>query len=247
MIEKFIIILFIPHFTGSQVTTPPSSLTTQNPDISSSTSKQPHSYQPSDISQNLTSLYVATQEQPQNLITQGCPSNYSCSDMSASCLDCSYNLSCIYGHKTISECRPVTNVECLGKRVFNISHDCLYCYQTTLHIDHTCVLQISSRNNGYPPHNYIANCSVHPEIFCLGRRSFKRMRMFKWTSGKRWRTALVLSVTLGGIGVDRFYLGHWKEGLGKLFSFGGVGVWTLVDVLLVATGYLTPADGSMYI
>ena len=55
------------------------------------------------------------------------------------------------------------------------------------------------------------------------------------------------SVTLGGFGVDRFYLGHWKEGLGKVFSFGGLGVWTLVDIVLIAVGYVGPADGSLYI
>lgn len=68
-----------------------------------------------------------------------------------------------------------------------------------------------------------------------------------WTSGKRWSVALVLSITLGGFGADRFYIGMWREGIGKLFSFGGLGVWTLVDVVLVATRYLTPADGSLYI
>ena len=47
--------------------------------------------------------------------------------------------------------------------------------------------------------------------------------------------------------VSRFYLGHWQEGIGKLFSFGGLGVWTLVDVVLVAIGYIGPADGSLYI
>lgn len=51
----------------------------------------------------------------------------------------------------------------------------------------------------------------------------------------------------GGFGVDRFYLGMWQEGIGKLFSFGGLGVWTLVDVILIATGYLGPADHSLYI
>ena len=39
----------------------------------------------------------------------------------------------------------------------------------------------------------------------------------------------------------------WKSGIGKLFSFGGLGIWTLVDIFLIAIGYLQPADGSMYI
>ena len=55
------------------------------------------------------------------------------------------------------------------------------------------------------------------------------------------------SITLGGFGADRFYLGHWRAGIGKLFSFGGLGVWTIVDVILVASGYVGPADNSLYI
>ena len=55
------------------------------------------------------------------------------------------------------------------------------------------------------------------------------------------------SITLGGFGADRFYLGLWKEGIGKLFSFGGLGVWTLLDVVLIGTGYVGPADCSLYI
>jgi TM2 domain-containing membrane protein YozV len=58
---------------------------------------------------------------------------------------------------------------------------------------------------------------------------------------------MALSVFLGGFGADRFYLGHYKEGFGKLFSFGGLGVWTLIDVVLIYCGYLGPLDGSLYI
>lgn len=60
-------------------------------------------------------------------------------------------------------------------------------------------------------------------------------------------SALLCSITLGGFGADRFYLGQWREGLGKLFSFGGLGIWTLIDVLLIGVGYVGPADGSLYI
>ncbi|CAF1687013.1 unnamed protein product, partial [Adineta ricciae] len=50
-----------------------------------------------------------------------------------------------------------------------------------------------------------------------------------------------------GLGFDRFYLGHIKEAFGKIFSFGGLGIWTLIDSVLIACGYLTPEDGSVYI
>lgn len=52
------------------------------------------------------------------------------------------------------------------------------------------------------------------------------------------------SITLGGFGMDRFYLGNWQEAFGKLFSFGGLGFWTLIDVILIWVGYLKPADGN---
>ena len=55
------------------------------------------------------------------------------------------------------------------------------------------------------------------------------------------------SITLGGFGADRFYLGLYGSGIGKLFTFGGLGVWSILDVILVATRYLAPADGSAYI
>jgi len=57
---------------------------------------------------------------------------------------------------------------------------------------------------------------------------------------------MLLSITLGGFGADRFYLGLWRAGLGKLFSLGGLGIWTLLDMILIAVGYVSPADGSLY-
>ncbi|OAD59054.1 TM2 domain-containing protein almondex [Eufriesea mexicana] len=95
---------------------------------------------------------------------------------------------------------------------------------------------------------YVANCSVLEHVDCIvRRRRFMKNLLCNWTVGYRWSTALILSITLGGFGADRFYLGHWQEGIGKLFSFGGLGVWTLIDVILISMRYLGPADGSLYI
>lgn len=51
---------------------------------------------------------------------------------------------------------------------------------------------------------------------------------------KNYLVALLLSYFLGSIGADRFYLGKIGTGIAKLVTFGGLGIWHLVDMLLVA-------------
>tara|TARA_Y100000994_G_scaffold56342_1_gene45646 strand:+ start:41 stop:262 length:222 start_codon:yes stop_codon:yes gene_type:complete len=63
------------------------------------------------------------------------------------------------------------------------------------------------------------------------------------TSDKDWTTLLILSLLLGWLGVDRFYAGHIGLGVLKLLTLGGCGIWSLIDIILVAVGNFTDADG----
>lgn len=57
-------------------------------------------------------------------------------------------------------------------------------------------------------------------------------------------TALLLSIFLGTLGIDRFYLGYTGLGIVKLITAGGCGIWWLIDVIMIATDALKAADGS---
>ena len=61
--------------------------------------------------------------------------------------------------------------------------------------------------------------------------------------GKSQGTAFVLSWLLGGLGIDRFYLGYTGLGILKLLTLGGLGVWAIIDFVLTGTGKMKDAQG----
>jgi len=63
-------------------------------------------------------------------------------------------------------------------------------------------------------------------------------------STKQYVTTLLLSFFLGGLGVDRFYLGYTGMGVGKLLTLGGCGIWSLVDFILIAMRKVTDSQGN---
>lgn len=55
--------------------------------------------------------------------------------------------------------------------------------------------------------------------------------------------ALALSIIVGMIAVDRFYMGKIGTGILKLITFGGFGIWYIVDIVLIATGAMRDVHG----
>jgi len=63
--------------------------------------------------------------------------------------------------------------------------------------------------------------------------------------GKRnYLVALLLSIFVGSLGVDRFYMGLIGTGILKLLTLGGCGIWWLIDLILIATNNLKDSDGK---
>ena len=62
-------------------------------------------------------------------------------------------------------------------------------------------------------------------------------------SDKEWVVAVILSWLLGGLGIDRFYLGYTGLGVLKLLTLGGCGVWALIDAILITIGNVPDAQG----
>ncbi|KAI8419957.1 LOW QUALITY PROTEIN: hypothetical protein MSG28_008569, partial [Choristoneura fumiferana] len=136
---------------------------------------------------------------------KSCPTtDQECSTLQYPCIECDRSIDCRYGGMYNYSCNVKPFISCTQ-----------------------CVGFATRLKNG--------NTDVTKSQLQLSRIATEVLRKIRcsWTGGTRWGTALILALTLGGFGADRFYLGHWQEGIGKLFSFGGLGVWTLVDALLI--------------
>ena len=62
-------------------------------------------------------------------------------------------------------------------------------------------------------------------------------------SPKSWLATLLLSIFLGELGIDRFYLGKVGTGILKLITLGGFGIWWIIDIILTIAGAATDKQG----
>lgn len=61
---------------------------------------------------------------------------------------------------------------------------------------------------------------------------------------KSWTIAFLLSLFLGYLGADRFYIGRTKSAIVKMLTLGCFGIWYLSDIILIASDYRKDAWGQ---
>lgn len=164
----------------------------------------------------------------------------SCSD-DARFLDCKFPEDCRLGETVTVNC--TTTKDCRVEASMRRTTTCRYCWQTESW-EHKCVAVTNCSTSSSKLVK--TKCKTHQSVICIGQRIFTKKVPCNWSSGVSWSRTMFLSIVCGGFGADRFYLGLWKSAIGKLFSFGGMGIWTVIDVILIAVGYVKPADGSHY-
>ena len=62
---------------------------------------------------------------------------------------------------------------------------------------------------------------------------------------KSFVATLVLAILLGNLGVHRFYVGKIGTGIVTLLTLGGLGIWTLIDIIMIAVGNFKDSSGLL--
>jgi TM2 domain-containing membrane protein YozV len=66
------------------------------------------------------------------------------------------------------------------------------------------------------------------------------------TSSQSQATAYLLCLFFGLLGIHRFYLGKRMTGLLQMLTFGGFGLWLLVDWFMILFGQVRDKQGRRF-
>jgi len=64
------------------------------------------------------------------------------------------------------------------------------------------------------------------------------------TSIKGFVPTLLLCFFFGVLGIHRFYVGKIGTGILQLLTLGGLGIWALVDFIMIVVGSFTDKQGK---
>ncbi|MFZ6675135.1 TM2 domain-containing protein [Undibacterium sp. Xuan67W] len=64
------------------------------------------------------------------------------------------------------------------------------------------------------------------------------------TTDKRILPAALFCFFFGFLGVHRFYVGKVGTGILQILTLGGLGIWVLIDFIMIVVGSFTDSDGK---
>jgi len=62
-------------------------------------------------------------------------------------------------------------------------------------------------------------------------------------SEKGFVPTLLLAIFLGGLGAHRFFVGKIGTGIVQLLTLGGLGIWALIDIIMIIVGSFKDKQG----
>lgn len=95
----------------------------------------------------------------------------------------------------------------------------------------------------YPAKNIICE----NKIFNGNTVGFHQRLKCRHVTNYNYQTTVLLSIFFGIFGIDRIYLGYYSIGVVKACTFGYMFIGYLIEMLLIITQNLGPADGSKYL
>ena len=79
-------------------------------------------------------------------------------------------------------------------------------------------------------------------VYSLEQKT-KGITTMETQSDRNYLAMILLCFFLGSLGVHRFYAGKIGTGILMIVTLGGLGIWTLIDLIMIIVGNFKDADG----
>lgn len=116
-------------------------------------------------------------------------------------------------------------------------------------IENVTILELEKTYTNTPESQLqlIQDLSIYLDKFYTHTPSANTQVCSQSTTDKSWVATLLLCLFLGHLGVHRFYVGKIGTGAIQLLTFGGLGIWTLIDFIIICCKGFKDADGKVII